>query len=82
MKSIRTSPVIISMLLMAALFAQAKRRHRPMGDYVREAGLIVVADTRKDRERFQTVVLINEVIKGDPKMAGTEIRLGRGGGRC
>jgi len=49
-----------------------------MGYYVREAGLIVVADTRRDRERSQTVVLINEVIKGDPKMAGMEIRLGGG----
>ena len=80
MKTMSASGVgqlIAAVLLMFATCAQASRVHRPMGDYVREAGLIVVADTRKGGERgFDTVVSVTEVIKGDPKAAGTEILLG------
>jgi HEAT repeat protein len=72
----RIAQLTVTVLLTLTTCAQASRRHRPMGDYVREAGLIVVADTRKGGERgFHKVVSITEVIKGDPTAAGTEILL-------
>ena len=74
--TMRGGQLIVVLLLTFATCAQASRLHRPMGYYVREADLIVVADTRRGGERgFDTVVSVTEVIKGNQKVDGTEILL-------
>jgi hypothetical protein len=66
----------VILLLALAGDTHASRMHRPMGDYVRDAQLIVLADTRKGGERgHDRFATVREVIKGDPNPAGTEITL-------
>lgn len=75
----RVAQLIVTVLLTFATCVQASRLHRPMGDYVREADLIVVVDTRRGGKRgFSTVLSVAKVIKGD-STAGTEILLKRRG---
>ena len=74
----RVVQFIVTVLLTFATCAQASRLHRPMGDYVREADLIVVVDTQRGKNQGfpSTLVLsVTEVIKGNPKAAGTKILL-------
>ena len=74
---LRVGQPIVAVLLAFVTCAQACRIPRPMGDYVREAELIVVANTRKGGKRgFDTIASVTEVVKGDPKAAGTAIVLG------
>jgi HEAT repeat protein len=50
-----------------------------MGTYVRDAGLIVIADTKRGGERQRdTVLVVGEVIKGDAQLAGQSLVLPRG----
>jgi HEAT repeat protein len=76
-RAMRVGQLIVAVLLTFAACAQACRLHRPMGDYVREAELIVLADTQKGGEHgYDTVASVTKVIKGDPKLVGTKILLG------
>lgn len=76
MRAMKVGQLIIAVLLTFATVVRASRRYRPMGAYVREAGLIVVANTRRGgRLNFEIIASVAEVIKGDPKAAGTEILL-------
>lgn len=65
---------VVSLLaLMIALLGAtgevwASRGHRPLGDYVREAAVIVIADTKRGGEHgWDTILTVTEVLKGDPK---------------
>src|SRR5438046_691853 len=69
--------IILSVLLAAV--ADASRIWLPMGTYIREAELIVVADTRSGTNSSETILSVREVLKGDTKLAGQTIVLQRGG---
>jgi HEAT repeat protein len=70
-----TLPLLLAGLISAA---DASRAYMPMGYYVRQAGLIVVADTQKGGERgYDTVLSVKEVLQGDPKWLGKPIVLHR-----
>ena len=58
----------------------ASRRYRPLGDYVREAAVIVVADTETiwGGDTGRTTLTVTEVLKGEPKLLGQEIVFGMG----
>ena len=60
--------------------AEASRMHRPIGEYVREADLIVVGNTRRAAGRSSDIVVsIREVIKGELRPASTELVLSNRG---
>jgi HEAT repeat protein len=67
----------LSLLLVAsASIAQASRAHMPMGHYIRQADLIVVADTRKGGPRgYDTLLKVSEVLQGDQELVGEVITL-------
>lgn len=76
-----TKSRILPPLLLLALstIAHASRVERPMGDYVREAGLVVTVDTRAPTPPdFGTAVTVTEVLQGDPTLLGKTIVLPRG----
>jgi HEAT repeat protein len=61
--------------------AWASRRYKPLGDYVREAAVIVIADTKITRGGGyvgHTTLTVTEVLKGEPELLGQEIALGMG----
>jgi HEAT repeat protein len=75
-RATRVGQLTFAVLLTLVACAQASRLHRPMGDYVREADLIVIGNTRKSGERgFNIGVSVTEVIKGDSTAVGAEIVL-------
>jgi len=68
-------------LLIALLGATgevwASRLQRPLGDYVREASVIVIADTKRGGAYGgDTILTVTEVLKGEPKLLGQEIVFG------
>ena len=76
-KTLGLGCVSVILSFICAMPARADRMYRPMGDYVREAELIAICDThRGGTSGFETVLSITEVIRGDPKAAGTEMVLG------
>ena len=69
----------LGVLLLLAAGARASRLQAPMGTYIRQAGLIVVADTERGGERGRhTVLHIREVIQGDAELAGQTVVLAVG----
>ena len=73
-----TKTRILPLLLVLALatVADAKRANRPMGEYIREAGLIVIGNTQAPTAPdFSTAVTVTEVLQGDPTLFGKTIVL-------
>jgi HEAT repeat protein len=74
--------VVRRMALLIALLGAtgevwASRLHRPLGDYVREAAVIVIADTKRGGAYGgDTILTVTEVLKGAPKLLGQEIVFG------
>lgn len=69
---------LVFALASATCQVWAKRLHQPLGDYVREAAVIVIADTRRGGEHgWDTILTVTEVLKGDAKLRGQEIVRGK-----
>jgi len=67
------------LVLLSALVAKASRMWHPMGKFIGDAELIVVADTQQHKSSpLDIVVSIREVLKGDPKMFGQTVSLSHG----
>jgi HEAT repeat protein len=67
---------IVVLLAALASVADASRVHMPMGFYIRQTELIVIADTQMGGERGHDLVLsISEVVRGDPAWAGQAVVL-------
>jgi hypothetical protein len=71
--------LLLALCLIAVWPAHASRMLLPMGHYIRDAGLIVIADTRKGTTYDETVLFVREVLKGDATQTGRTITLRRGG---
>lgn len=65
---------VVAALLMLPALGAASRVRFSMGHYVREAGLIVVADSRRGGDQgYDTILRVTDVIKGSSEVKGTEI---------
>lgn len=72
----RVAAIFAVVLLARVPAADASRAHMPMGYYVRQAELILIADTEMGGERgYDTVLHVREVIQGDPKWLGQTVVL-------
>ncbi len=67
---------LVLLFLTLASATHASHMSLPMGYYIREAELIVIADTHKGNN-FEIVLLIREVIKGDANLADQTIEIQR-----
>ena len=73
----RLFPIMLGLAL--ASVADASRIWQPMGNYVRRAELIAVADTHSGKTFNETVLTVREVLKGDVKLAGETLTIERHG---
>ena len=74
--------ILLYLLLLIGLAPRAEafqRVYRPVGDYVRESPLVVVADiATQEKTPFETILTVREVLKQDdgaPVAAGDKINL-------
>ena len=71
----RSIALFALILTFVAPDAFGSRAHRSMGDSIREAGLIAIADTAQAAAPLDTVLTLREVLKGDRKLRGRRITL-------
>ena len=69
----------VGLLLLLAVTADASRRYVPMGVYIQQAELIVLADVQESDYR-SVELSVKRVLKGDKDYQGKHINMVKGGG--
>lgn len=75
----RIGNLAFAVLMLFATCVEASRRYRPMGDYIRESDVIVIADTETGGENgYDTAITFREILKGDANLVGKTLTHSRG----